>query len=229
VLLAEVVFPAWHPRFAEGGCPVFGYVVRHPDGVILFDTGVGVGNSFIDDVYQPNVISIDLALASIGVDERDVVAVVNSHLHFDHCGQNAAFHRRGVPIYTQAAEIDAAQAFGYTVPEWAHIPDNSLRTVRGDERLAAGVTIIETPGHTPGHQSLVVETADGRVVIAGQCAYQIDEVGQQRVASDNMHDDTFLDAGQQSLERLLSMQPRQVVAAHDVRPWRAAGPSTLRP
>jgi N-acyl homoserine lactone hydrolase len=184
----------------------------------------------IDDLYHPNVISIDRALAAIGVDERDVVAVINSHLHFDHCGQNEVFHRRGVPIYVQAAEVETARTnLGYTVPEWAHVPDDSLRTVRGDERLLPGVTIIETPGHTPGHQSLVVETADGPVIIAGQCAYQIDEVGQQRVASDNMHDDTFLDAGQQSLERLLSMHPRHVVAAHDVRPWRAAEHSTLAP
>jgi N-acyl homoserine lactone hydrolase len=181
-------------------------------------------------VYHPNVISIDRALAAIGVDERDVVAVINSHLHFDHCGQNEVFHRRGVPIYVQSAEVETARTNpAYTVPEWAHVPDDSLRTVRGDEHLAEGVTIIETPGHTPGHQSLVVDTADGRVVIAGQCVYQIDEVGQQRVASDNMHDDTFLDAGQQSLERLLSLDPRQVVSAHDVRPWRAVEHHTIAP
>jgi hypothetical protein len=42
---------------------------------------------------------------------------------------------------------------------------------------------------------------------------------EQRVAADNMHDDTFLDVGQQSLERLLSLAPRQVVVAHDLRSW----------
>lgn len=219
VALGEVTFPDWHPRFREGGCPVFGYAIRHPDGVILFDTGVGTGNSFIDDLYHPKVISITTALEHLHIDERDVVAVINSHLHFDHCGQNEVFYRRNVPIYTQSAEIEAAQTFGYTVPEWANIPDHSLRRVRGDERVTDGVHIIETPGHTPGHQSVVVETANGPVVIAGQCAYKTDEVVEQRVAADNMHDDTFVDAGQQSLERLLSLDPQQVVVAHDVRPW----------
>ena len=215
--LGEVRFPDWHPRV--GGCPVFCYVIRHPDGVILFDTGVGTGNAFIDNLYRPNVISIMTALEQIGIDERDVVAVINSHLHFDHCGQNDVFHRRHVPIYTHAAEIEAAQTFGYTVPEWAFIPDDLVRTVRGDERIADGVRIIETPGHTPGHMSVVVETAEGQVVIAGQCVYKTDEMVEQRVAADNMHDDTFLEVGQQSLERLLSLAPRQVVVAHDVRSW----------
>jgi N-acyl homoserine lactone hydrolase len=221
VTLGEVTFADWHPRFHEGGCPVFGYVIRHPDGVILFDTGVGAGNSFIDELYHPNVIPIATALGRLGIDERDVVAVINSHLHFDHCGQNEMFHRWNVPIYTQAAEIEAAQAFGYTVPEWASIPDQAVRRVRGDEHVTDGVRIIETPGHTPGHQSVVVDTADGPVVIAGQCVYTTDEVVERQVAPDNMHNDAFLDAGQQSLERLLSLDPRQIVMAHDDRVWPA--------
>jgi len=216
--LGEVVFPDWHPRAGEGGCPVFGYVIRHPDGVILFDTGVGFGNGFIDDLYRPRVVPIGAALGQVGIDERDVVAVVNSHLHFDHCGQNDVFHERHVPIYAQVAEIETAQTAGYTVAEWAFIPEECIRRVRGDEQIAEGVRIIETPGHTPGHQSVVVETADGPIVIAGQCAYKFDEVVERRVAPDNMHDDAFVAAGQQSLDRVLSLSPRRIVVAHDIRP-----------
>ena len=216
VLLAEVEFPEWHPRFDDGGCPVFGYAVRHPDGVILFDTGVGTGSAAIEEFYRPRVVPIDQALAAVGIDERDVVAVVNSHLHFDHCGQNAAFYRHGVPVYVHGAEIEAAATLEhYTVPEWATVPQEQLRSVRGDETLADGVTIVETPGHTPGHQSLVVETAIGRTVIAGQCVYKLLEVTERTVARDNMHDDDFVAAGQQSLERLLALHPCSVVAAHD--------------
>ena len=190
--------------------------MRHPDGVILFDTGVGTGNGVIDQLYRPTVVPIDQALATIGVDERDVVAVVNSHLHFDHCGQNAVFYRRGVPVFVHRAEIEAVETLEhYTVPEWAAVPNEHLRTVDGDERLADGVTIIETPGHTPGHQSLVVETASGRTVIAGQCVYKLTEVAERRVAPDNMHDDAHVGAGQQSLERLLALCPCSIVAAHD--------------
>jgi N-acyl homoserine lactone hydrolase len=219
VSLAEVEFPEWHPRFNEGGCSVFGYVIRHPDGVILFDTGVGTGDRLIEDLYRPNVIAATDALAALGIDERDVVAVVNSHLHFDHCGQNQMFYRHNVPIYAQATEIEAACTSGYTVPEWAFIPEDALRVLHGDELLIDGVRIVATPGHTPGHQSLVVETADGPIVLGGQCVYNTDEIAEEQVAADNIHDETFIEAARGSLERLLALHPRQVVVAHDARPW----------
>jgi N-acyl homoserine lactone hydrolase len=216
LLLAELELPDWHPRSADGGCVVYGYAVCHPDGVILFDTGVGTGSAVIEEFYRPRLAPIDRALAAVGIDERDVVAVVNSHLHFDHCGQNAMFYRHGVPVYVHRAEIEAAATLQhYTVPEWAAVPPEQLRSVHGDERLADGVTIVETPGHTPGHQSLVVETASGRTVIAGQCVYKLLEVIERTVALDNMHDDEFAGAGQESLERLLALHPCSVVAAHD--------------
>lgn len=219
MLLAEVTFPEWHPRFSDGGCRVFGYAIQHPDGVILFDTGVGTGNSFIDDLYRPSVVPVAEALAQHGIDERDVVAVVNSHLHFDHCGQNDFFHDRGVPIYVQAREIEAAQAFGYTVPEWAAIPEESLRVAHGDEALADGVSLIETIGHTPGHQSLMVETGDGRVIVGGQCVYCADELTARHVAADNIHDQSFVEAARESLERVVAFAPRRVVLAHDATQW----------
>jgi N-acyl homoserine lactone hydrolase len=93
---------------------------------------------FIDDLYRPNVISIVTALEKVGIDERDVVALINSHLHFDHCGQNQVFHHRRVPIYTHAAEIEVAQTVGYTVPEWAFVPHDLVRRVRGDEHIPTG-------------------------------------------------------------------------------------------
>jgi glyoxylase-like metal-dependent hydrolase (beta-lactamase superfamily II) len=159
------------------------------------------------------------ALAQHGIDERDVVAVVNSHLHFDHCGQNAFFHDRGVPIYAQAGEMEAAQTFGYTVPEWAAIPRQLLRVAHGDEVLADGVSLIETIGHTPGHQSLMVEMGDGRVIVGGQCVYCTDELRARQVAADNAHDESFVEAARQSLERIVAFAPRQVVLAHDANPW----------
>ena len=219
VLLAEVEFPEWHPRRSDGSCPVYGYAVRHPDGVILFDTGVGNGNALIDELYRPRVVPVDEALHRIGIDERDVVAIVNSHLHFDHCGQNNFFHDSGVPIYAQAGEIEAAQVFGYTVPEWAAIPERSLRVAHGDEVLADGISLVETIGHTPGHQALMVETDDGRVILGGQCVYCTDELTARRVAADNVHDESFVEAARQSLERVVAFAPRSVLLAHDATQW----------
>lgn len=214
--LGVVTFPTWHPRASELTCPVFGFVVVHPDGVIVFDTGVGLGNTLIEELYAPTVVPIVAALASVHIDERDVVAVVNSHLHFDHCGQNEALYRHGASVFVHESECDAAASIEhYTVSDWAEVPDGRLRRVRGDEVIADGVTIIATPGHTPGHQSLVVDSMDGRTVIAGQCVYKLDEVRHQRVAADNMHDVAHAEVGQDSLDRLLAFRPCCILASHD--------------
>ncbi len=66
LLLAEISLPDWHPRFADGGCQVFGDAIRHPDGVILFDTGVGTGSSFIDELSHPRVVPVGTHSRSTG-------------------------------------------------------------------------------------------------------------------------------------------------------------------
>lgn len=89
--------------------PVYGYLIDHPDGPIVVDTGVDYGNAFIDQTYQPARTSLVDALKACGVDVADVVAVVNSHLHFDHCGQNEALRARHSHFYVQRAEIAAVE------------------------------------------------------------------------------------------------------------------------
>jgi hypothetical protein len=52
--LAVITLPDWHPEATnQPTAPVYGYVIVHPDGPIVFDTGVGFGNDFIDEVYEP--------------------------------------------------------------------------------------------------------------------------------------------------------------------------------
>jgi glyoxylase-like metal-dependent hydrolase (beta-lactamase superfamily II) len=82
--------PEFHPEHATfEPFPVHAWLVRHPDGPVLVDTGIGIGHPLIDTWYRPRVTPLADALAAIGVDGRDVAAVVLSHLHFDHCGQQA--------------------------------------------------------------------------------------------------------------------------------------------
>ena len=83
--------------------------------------------------------------------------------------------------------------------------------------ISAYRTVAQEPSGKAG-QELVANLAAGRVVIAGQCVYKFDETLERRVASDNMHDASFIEAGQQSLDRLLGLDPRYFVAAHDARP-----------
>jgi N-acyl homoserine lactone hydrolase len=210
--LAEVRLPASHPRAAAGRCPVLGYVVHHPDGPIVVDTGVGRGSAVIERLYRPTVHDLVDRLATVGVDERDVVAVVCSHLHFDHCGQIAAL---AAPVHVQAAEREAAAHPHYTVPEWVAVPEGRWRLAAGDEDLAEGIRLLATPGHTPGHQSVVVAGGDEVVLLAGQAAYTAAEFAAGTVPVGDAHDASWHGTALDSLRRLHDLRATRVLFSHD--------------
>jgi glyoxylase-like metal-dependent hydrolase (beta-lactamase superfamily II) len=165
--VSDVTYPDGHPLAGQTGS-VMAFAIRRPDGIVLVDTGIGSGNEWIDENYQPRSRAIRDALAAAALDADVVRAVVNTHLHFDHSGQNAALP--GVPIFVQQAEWDVAWDEGYTITEWLDFEGARYERVRGDVEIAPGIRLVATPGHTPGHQSVTVDTDDGLVLIAGQAA-----------------------------------------------------------
>ena len=218
--LAELVLPEFHPESAtDPVSPVFAYVIHHTDGPVLVDTGVGRGNEFLDEVYQPAVTDLGEALARVGVDERDVVAVVNSHLHFDHCGQNPMFFGLRVPIYVQATEVQAATEPYYTDPAWATVPSDQLRQVDGDESLVEGIRIVTTPGHTAGHQSVIIEGGAEVAVVAAQSAWRVSEFETGNPSAGNVSEELW-NAGADSLRRLRSFDPAVAYFSHDETTYR---------
>lgn len=206
--------PEWHPEHAGfRPFPVHAWVVRHPDGPVLVDTGIGPGHPLIDEWYRPRVTPLADALAGIRLGVDDIAAVVVSHLHFDHCGQLPALT---APVHVQAAEHRAARAEGYTVPEWAAVPADRLRLARGDEEIAPGIRVLATPGHTPGHQSVVVEAAgDLRVVLAAQCAYRAGELRTGEPSPTNVAGDGWREAARESLARVRALGPAACHLSHD--------------
>jgi N-acyl homoserine lactone hydrolase len=187
-------------------------VVRHPDGIILVDTGIGTGNQLIDEWYRPEVISLSDALAPVGLEPADIEAVVLSHLHFDHCGQQRMLH---APVFVQATEHEEAQRPRYTVAAWATIPADRRRLVRGDEEIVQGIRLIATPGHTPGHQSVGVQTHDGPVVLAAQCTFRASELLSGEPGPTNIHDESWRDVARHSLSRIRELAPATAHLSHD--------------
>src|SRR5688572_15360082 len=163
--MAEFRFADDEPLAGQIGV-VMAYAVRHYGGVLLFDTGFGFGNDEVDARYQPRARRLPDVLAEAGIDVADVAAVVNCHLHIDHAGQNALFPN--VPIYAQPEEWATAHATDYTILEWVDFPGARYELMAGDYDLYPGIRVIATPGHTRGHQSLVVDTAEGRNILCGQ-------------------------------------------------------------
>jgi N-acyl homoserine lactone hydrolase len=191
-----------HPRVGDGPIEVFGYVVHHPDGPVVFDTGIGSDVPRIADRLLHFTDIVD-ALNDVGVDERDVAAVV----------QNARFE--GTPVYVQRDELTAAQTPGFTVAEWAAIPPGDQRVLDGDASIATGLLLAATPGHTPGHQSLIVSSDDAVVIVAGQCGYCAAEFAAGVFPASELHDPSWQDEANRSLDRLRSLHPATVYFGHD--------------
>jgi N-acyl homoserine lactone hydrolase len=215
--LATLQLPDEHPAAGLGrSVPVHGFALHHPDGVILVDTGVGFGNTFVDELYRPTSVKLVDALAAHGIEPDDVVAVVNSHLHFDHCGQNPTLFGGSTSFYAQAAELAAVGADRfYTDPAWALAPVEQRRTVRGDEQIADGVMIIATPGHTAGHQSVLVEAAGRRVVIGAQVVWHSDELAAEVASPANVDPVAELQAAAvESIRRVKALRPEVVHLSH---------------
>jgi N-acyl homoserine lactone hydrolase len=216
--LAEISFPNTHPLSGQTG-QVFGFAICHLQGVILFETGIGTGNDVIDTAYQVvrRPLEAELARREHRVDE--VRAIVNSHLHFDHCGNNAMFP--GVPIYVHTTERKAALQPGYTVPEWVSFPGAEYREITTETTIAEHVKVISTPGHTIGHQSVVVETNAGPVVLAGQAIYSKAEYDHIVTTSTVPPEDPAPDPERYlaSAQRLIALRARRVYFSHDAQIW----------
>ncbi len=161
------------PTYADTTTNVYAYLIRSHSNVVLVDTGIGVGNRYIDDTFEPQRTSMIDQLARFGVEPTDVDIVVNSHLHFDHCGNNRLFSH--AEFFVQEAELETARKERYTIRSWFDFDGAQINPVRGDLGIIPGISIVPTPGHTPGHQSLVVETDGARVVIAAQAAFTAHE------------------------------------------------------
>jgi glyoxylase-like metal-dependent hydrolase (beta-lactamase superfamily II) len=217
VPLGEFRFAADEPYAGEVGV-VVGYAVRHAAGTLLFDTGFGFGNDELDAHYRVQARDVTQALEAAGVRPADVDAVVNCHLHADHAGQNGRFP--GVPIYVQAAEWEIAHTTDHTILEWIDTPGTDYRIIAGDHELAPGIQIIATPGHTPGHQSLAVQTSEGLVVLTGQAVYSPGEWVSEPGARQGRSRAPDQAAYDRSIARLRALEPVEVRFAHDPVVWR---------
>lgn len=102
------------------------------------------------------------ALRPLGLDPSDLSLAVLSHLHWDHSGGVPTLARAGVPVVIHSSELDfgrsgrASLSEGFDSTDWA-APGTRWQTVDAESEIAPGVTVVPTPGHTPGHLSLQVD------------------------------------------------------------------------
>ena len=162
-LTSEVVF-------SGARWPGFSDTIEHPDGFVLVDTGMIDSTPELDEEWQPTPHLLPDELV------RRVAVVVNTHLHFDHCGGNRLFP--GVPIHVQRRELEDARSDpDYTIRAWVDFEGVTYVEHDGEAEVLPGVRLLPAPGHSDGHQVVLVDTDEGLVVLGGDVGYSFRELG----------------------------------------------------
>jgi len=168
--------------------PVTCYLVRTGDVTVLFDTGLSPravpGLARVDPLARFG--DDDLLvhrLDSLGLEPKDIDLVVLSHLHFDHAGGAALFTASELVVQQDEysyAHYPASFFASFYYRKNFDLPGYRWRLLDGDAELVPGVTVLRTDGHTPGHQSLLVELPEtGPVILAGDCCYWTRSIEQE--------------------------------------------------
>ena len=180
----------WTPGDNVGRAHVFGnhcYLVRHASGWMLWDSGnpdrlASLPNGLANPAGTITAFMrkpLAGALAEIGVAPADIRHFAMSHSHGDHSGNANLFGAS--TVYMQQAEYDAVfgatpEKFGFVAANFANLRDAKVTRLQGDHDVFGdgSVTIKPAPGHTPGHQVLVVRLPkSGPVMLSGDMVHLV--------------------------------------------------------
>ena len=160
--------------------PVTCYLIETDDAAILFDTGLspravpGLQRSDSLARFTEEDLLVQ-RLDSIGLEPKDVDLVVLSHLHFDHAGGADLFPSSELVVQKDEyayGHYPASFFASFYYRKNFDLPGFRWRLLDGDAELVPGVTALRSDGHTPGHQSLLVELPNsGPVILAGDSCY----------------------------------------------------------
>jgi N-acyl homoserine lactone hydrolase len=214
--------------------PIACYLVRTSDTTILFDTGVAPravpGLVRRDDLARfTEEDLLERRLAVLGLAPRDVDAVVLSHLHFDHAGGAALFPRSEL-IAQQDEYSYAHHPAGFFASFYYRknfdLPGYRWRLLDGDTEVVPGVTVLRTDGHTPGHQSLLVELPEsGPVILTGDACYWREHLDAERVPG-VVWNPTLAFHSIKRLKTLQRLLGAHVFPGHDPEFWKTVRPAS---
>ena len=151
---------------------VYFWLIEGAEKKIIVDTGAS--GDLIKAAGFPgiNYQSQEEALEKMGLSPEDIEIVILTHLHFDHAADMEKFKK--AVFYLQKDELAYAQNPHPTQQGWFVLPPADLRVelIEGDQVVVPGVEIKKTPGHTPGTQSVLVDTDKGKLCISGLCTIE---------------------------------------------------------
>ncbi|WP_338312233.1 N-acyl homoserine lactonase family protein [Bradyrhizobium sp. TM239] len=213
----------WTPGLNEGKTMDFVdscYLVKHSKGWFLWDTGIADSVASMPNGLVPadpkavtwrRPKTLASQLEQLGVKPDDVKVMAVSHTHPDHTGNVELFPQ--ATLYVQKAEYDWPGA--NNAPRFK--PSHPVELLTGDKDVFGdgSVTILATPGHTPGHQSLLVKLPKtGAVVLSGDAVHFRDNWDNRRVPSMNVDKDQSA-ASMQKIAETLGREKAQLWINHD--------------
>jgi len=179
--------------------PVYVHIIDHPDARVLVDTGMTELHPAVADM-DPRL----LPLSEQDFDLDGIDIVVNTHLHYDHCGGNRLI--AGRPFYVQRQELDDARSLeDHTIREWVDPPGVEYVAVDGEHELLPGLRLVPAPGHTRGSQMVVVEDGGRPVVVGGDVGVWFGELDEPST---------------EGQLRVVALEPELVWLTHEHEPWR---------
>jgi 4-pyridoxolactonase len=212
----EIDISSLHWQHAAGEryrFPVYSVLIEHKEGLLLYDTGIDkrmADNDPTGAIQVSEQQTLQSQLRLIGYKPSDVSIVMNSHYHFDHVGGNklctcatVVCHKHEISHFRNPDPL--TEGPGYL--DSSFLPENldyeqKYEVVTGDQLIAKGVTLFETPGHTAGHYSLMVESLNRKpMIFTGDACYT------QRSMQENLIQALHVDAQQayDSLAKLKSL------------------------
>jgi 4-pyridoxolactonase len=225
---------------ARSDFPVYSVLIEHQDGLYIYDTGYD-----LDHVQRRLAFSLPMQtkeqtilgqLSLLGLRPDDINYVINSHLHFDHCGGNKHLRRACTICHAEALEACACpQPFeiqsysdlsfapeiaarrGIALPPspGAEIATPTFQTLVGDQEIAKGIRLFETHGHAAGHYSLLVELSHRRpMLFTRDAAYSQQNLDRMIISSFHL-DPVESYNSMQRLKDLAVQHDAEIFCSHD--------------
>lgn len=208
------------------GVPIPGYLIQTGDGTnVLIDTGSPLGAAGDQPIHigpEHDLISL---LGQVGVNPGDIEYVICSHLDPDHSGNHDLFP--GAEFVIQRSHYELARSgqlprLEVTRKQWDN-PDLRYRTVDGDTELLPGIELIESGGHVPGHQSVLVRLPNtGAILLACDAIPTADTLDPDTRALHPFDmDEPAIRASTRKLVELADRENAFIIHGHDAEQWQA--------
>jgi N-acyl homoserine lactone hydrolase len=157
-------------------------------------------------------------LREIGLRPEDVDTVVVTHLDFDHCGGHRHFPHARFVVQKEHYEHAKRHPERFPPQDWDR-PELRYEQIEGEREIAPGVTLVPTPGHAPGHQSVILRglANTGTVILSADAAHTHREFEEELLGG--YPEDEQMLASMRKLKRIRDAEDATLLVCHDVDAW----------